>query len=276
MSVRVFIIVLFATLCASCTQKLICPAYQSAFIHDKPTQRETFVYYNENKDQSREIVASNSKTITLPARIDSIWSKSDATKGPALPKEKKRKKGRYLLLPERTYKQVVKSLQTIPMKPVYPTLPTDSSTTEPDIAGAEMDSVALAKKAEKKEEGDSVYVISKAKEKFNLDQDNYMWYFREILVLPDVRLAMNAKDDKGGQPEKKEKGGFFKNLFKKKVKSKTPQDSSKAVNVNDSTAVTPAKDKKGLGGLFKKKPKSEKTTPVKKDPAKKEDDDDGF
>jgi len=34
-------------------------------------------------------------------------------------------------------------------------------------------------------------VISKEKEKFNLDQDNYMWYFRDVLVLPDVKASLD-------------------------------------------------------------------------------------
>lgn len=276
MLIRVSIVVLVILACASCTQKMICPAYQSAFIHDKPTQRETFVYYNENQNQSREIVASNSKTITLPARVDSIWSKSDGLKGPALPKERRVRKDRYLLLPEKTYRKAVKALATIPMKPVYPKLEVDSSTLAPDLVGAEMDSATLAAQtAKKKPAEDSVYVISKAKEKFNLDQDNYMWYFRQILVLPDVRIAMQGSKENKAVAGEKAKGGFFKNLFKKKVKSKTPL--AEVAPSNDSTSVTLPKTKKGVGGLFKKKAKVDATPPVKKpNPAKKENEDDGF
>lgn len=265
-------------LCMGCTQKMICPAYQSAFIYDKGVQKETFVYYNENKDQSREIIASNSKTITLPAR-DSSWAKSVVLPGPALPKERKVKKDRYLLLPDKTYKKALKLLQTVAMKPVYPKKP-DSTQVAPDLAGAELDSadsVSIVKPTDRKKKKDSVYVISIEKEKFNLDQDNYMWYFREVLVLPDVRLAMEGNKESQEVKAKATKGGFFKNLFKKKVKTQSKSDSTKASPSKDSTRVEQPKDKKGLGGLFKKKPKVDKAQPVKKnDPAKKEEEDDGF
>ena len=65
---------------------------------------------------------------------------------------------------------------------------------------------------------DTVYAITKTKERYNLDQDLYMWYFREMLVLPDVRAAMEKKAEaKENAPatkkEKKGIAGFFKNLF---------------------------------------------------------------
>src|SRR5690606_17599426 len=56
-------------------------------------------------------------------------------------------------------------------------------------------------------------------------QDNYMWYLRDYLVLPDVRLAklqQNAEarssrvKEKAAKREKKGLKGFFRNLFKKR------------------------------------------------------------
>src|SRR5690606_13365177 len=88
---------------------------------------------------------------------------------------------------------------------------------------------------------DSTYVITKDKEvrmphynrdsvtytiddiRFNIDQDNYMWYLRDVLVLPDVRLAqMQGKwqEEDAKREEKQKKGGFFRNLFKKKEKKR--------------------------------------------------------
>lgn len=261
----------------SCTQRLICPAYQSAFIYDKPTQREKFVYYNESPTQPREVLASNSKTITLPPR-DSTWLKSDAMKGPALPQVRRSKKGRYLLLPEKTYKQALRSLRTVEMKPVYPKKP-DSL-----YIKAQLDSAArsitdtLTAQGQSKPAEDTVYAITKTKEKYNMDQDIYMWYFRDVLVLPDVRAAMmeeGAAKASSQKSSKKAKGGFFKNLFKKKNKNdSTASDVVDESVVSDSTAAKPKK--KLLGGLFKKKPKVDTTDPEKKaDPAKKEEDD-GF
>jgi hypothetical protein len=262
----------------SCTQRLICPAYQSAFIYDKPTQREKFVYYNENPTQPREVLASNSKTITLPPR-DSTWLKSDAMKGPALPQVRRSKKGRYLLLPEKTYKQALRSLRTVEMKPVYPKKPDSLDIkSELDSAARSITDTLTAQDATPKPAVDSVYAITKTKEKYNMDQDIYMWYFRDVLVLPDVRAAMmeeGAAKASSKKSSKKAKGGFFKNLFKKKnKKDSTSLDVVDESVVSDSTSTKPKK--KSLGGLFKKKPKVESTDPKKKtDPARKEEDD-GF
>ena len=158
-------------------------------------------------------------------------------------------------------------MQTVEMKPVYPVIP-DSLKEKDDFLLAEVDekdSAAVGR--DKVEPGDSVYAITKTKEKFNLDQDLYMWYFREMLVLPDVRVALEKKSEKKNEePEKegeKKSGSLFKNPFKKKQ--------------NDSTATAPVsapEEPKKKGGLFKKN-KSEQ--PAKKqDPAKKKDDGDGF
>ncbi len=263
------------------TQQRICPAYQSAFIHDKPTEKETFVYYNANKNQPREVLASNSKTLNLPPN-DSSWSNSVVIQGPALPKEKRNKRTRYLLLPEKTYKKALRSLQTVEMKPVYPKKNPDSvdikkaldsaarSITDTlTVAGTSTDTAEEAK--------DSTYVISIEKEKFNVEQDNYMWYFRNVLVLPDVRIAMEGAAAEGMAPAetKQKKGfvGFFKNLFKKKPKEPAKAEAVEP-NPNDSTAVAPEtpKKKKGLLGMFKKKPKKDPAAEQKKiDEAKKEE-----
>lgn len=269
----------------SCTQRLICPAYQSAFIYDKPTQKEKFVYYNESTTQPREVLASaDSRTITLPPR-DSSWTNSVVMPGPSLPHVRKVKKDRYLLLPEKTYKKALKSLRTIQMTPVYPKKATDSL----DIAAA-LDSAArsisdtltVSGSTKPAVEEDSVYAITKTKEKYNVDQDNYMWYFRDILVLPDVRAAMQEEGEVRASQKKtgkKAKKGFFKNLFKKKDKNK---NDSTAVSLDsepvesDSTSAEAKPKKKLFGNLFKKKTKVGATDPKKEtDPAKKEEDD-GF
>ncbi|MFM9841118.1 MAG: hypothetical protein ACKVOQ_22825 [Cyclobacteriaceae bacterium] len=276
---------------ASCnTQRKICPAYQSAFIFDKPSQKEAFVHFNEDKKMPREVLASNSKTLTLPAN-DSTWVNSIVLPGPALPKEKRNKKTRYLLLPEKTYKKALRALQTVNMKPVYPKKKTDSLDANIDklldSAARSLndtltstDKIAAAKPNEKK---DSTYMISLEKEKFNVDQDNYMWYFRNILVLPDVRIAMSeqevsGKATKASKKEKKGFFGFFKNIFKKKDKKKDAKKDSLAalepVVVDSTGAVVPPKKekRKGIFGFLKKKPKVDPAIEKKRlEDAKKED-----
>ncbi len=287
--IRALIVCVFAALVfASCnTQRKICPAYQSAFIFDKPSQKEAFVHFNENKNQAREVLASNSKTLTLPAN-DSSWSNSIVLPGPALPKEKRNKRTRYLLLPEKTYKKALRALQTVDMKPVYPKKKDsldanidkllDSAARSLNDTLTSSDKIDASKPEEKK---DSTYMISLEKEKFNVDQDNYMWYFRNVLVLPDVRIAMeegNAEASTKTSKTKKEKKGFFRNIFKKKDKKKDVKKDSlvaaEPVVVDSTGAVVPPKKekKKGIFGFLKKKPKVDPAMEQKKrEDAKKEE-----
>jgi hypothetical protein len=290
--IRALIVCFLAVLLlASCnTQRKICPAYQSAFIFDKPTRNEAFVHFNESKDQSREVLASKDKTLILPAN-DSSWMESIVMPGPALPKELKRKKTRYLLLPEKTYKKALRALQTVDMKPVYPIKKKDSLDANIDnlldsAARSINDTLTSTDKidpAKPEEKKDSTYMISLEKEKFNVDQDNYMWYVRNILVLPDVRIAMGeqAKEDNAKVVKKEKKGffGFFKNLFKKKNKkldknAKVDSLATAEPQELDSTgAVIPKKvKKKGLFGFLKRKPKVDAAAEQKRlEDAKKEE-----
>ncbi len=266
---------------SSCTQRLVCPAYQSAFIFDKPTAREKFVYYNESTTTPKEILASNSKSITLPPR-DSTWVNSTVLPGPALPQVKRVKMDKYLLLPEKTYKKAMRALQTVEMKQV---LPKKEEVDSLDIMNA-LDSAARtitdtltvqAVKAKPEEEVDSAYAITKTKEKYNMDQDIYMWYFRDILVLPDVRAAMQEKNDEA--KEKKTKQGLFKRLFGKKDKKDKKMKASDSLEVDNAASdTTSVKKKKRSFNPFKKKNAKVGADDKKKksDPAKKEEEDDGF
>ena len=265
---------------SSCTQRLVCPAYQSAFIFDKPTAREKFVYYNESTTAPKEILASNSKSITLPPR-DSSWTNSTVLPGPALPQVRRVKMDKYLLLPEKTYKKAMRSLQTVDMKQV---LPKKEEADSLDIMAA-LDSAARsvtdtltvqATKAKPGEEEEVEYAITKTKEKYNMDQDIYMWYFRDILVLPDVRAAMQQKNENDqGEQKKAKQGGLFKRLFGKKDKAvDTGTDTADTSEASDTTTVK--KQKKSLNPFKKKKSKAGPDDSKKKtDPAKKEEDD-GF
>ncbi|GIV37930.1 MAG: hypothetical protein KatS3mg032_2309 [Cyclobacteriaceae bacterium] len=55
---------------------------------------------------------------------------------------------------------------------------------------------------------------------FNIEQDNYMWYLRDVLILPDVKLARMQTEEEGAKQTRKRKSirSFFSNLFKKKTK----------------------------------------------------------
>jgi hypothetical protein len=172
----------------------------------------------------------------------------------------------------------MRNMNTVEMKPIYPVIPDSLKIEEgADLILAERDVVDSVAVQQGLDRTDSAYAITKTKEKYNVDQDNYMWYFRDQLVLPDVRAALEQKSGKDLGTAKtaggKKKGikGFFKNLFKKK---------------NDSTAVdgpaipadsTSTKKVKKTKAPKKKKEKVKKGDDAKKEePAKKEEEDDGF
>ncbi len=130
-----FLVFLALFLLSACTQRLICPAYQSAFIYDKETLRKKFSYFQED---------STPKVLTAS-------------------------KNKYLIAVPESYRKKYRKMQTVEMKPVYPVIP-DSLKEDKGalLVGAESDETdSTAAKV------DSVYAITKTKEKFNLDQDLY-------------------------------------------------------------------------------------------------------
>lgn len=226
---RLFLLVAGITMLAACsTQRMICPAYQSSFIYDKQATKARFSYFKE--DSTPKIYTAS--------------------------------KNRYLVAVPESYRKKYKKMQTVEMKPVYPPDLSDSLRKQEEYQLAEVDDLDSAKATAV----DSVYAITKTKEKYNLDQDLYMWYFRDMLVLPDVRAALEKKADEGkeGAAAKKEKKGlkgFFQNLFKKKPKVSSDSTSVKEPPVSDATA--PPQPVKKKGGLFKKK--SAEPQPAKKE-----------
>lgn len=236
-----FAVLTISLLFSACTQRMICPAYQSAFIYDRNELRKKFSYFEEDSTP-KLLVASKTK---------------------------------YLIAEPMSYRKKLRLMQTVAMKPVNPVLP-DSMTVDDDmeegidgedgvVPGAELDLAARSvidstyivdvPVDTTQTYVDSIYVITKDKElrllkyndpdslkydeasgryvpetpeyavkdiRYNVEQDNYMWYLRNSLVLPDVRLSQiqqSAQNDASGKSSKtKKKGffGFFKNLFKKK------------------------------------------------------------
>ena len=166
---------------ASCSQQKICSAYQSSFIYDKETMRKKFSYFEEDSTPRVFLAASKNK---------------------------------YLVAVPESYRKKYQRLQTVDRRPVYPAEP--DSLKELARMYAQADSVMeLAH--------DSVYTtsgmdesglvqkspefrITKTKEKYNNDQDYYMWFFRKTLVLPDIKYHLDrkasGKDDEEDLDEK--------------------------------------------------------------------------
>lgn len=293
---------------SACTQKVVCPAYQSAFIYDKDELRKKYSYFLE-----------------------------DGT-----PKLASVKKTKYLIAEPTTFKQKTRSLQTVEAKPINPVVPDsllvddtdltseldaaarsviDSTTivdTEPAVAdslAADEDYVISIDRevrvlkynfpdSLKYDASTGLYVAETPKYYikeigFNVEQGNYLWYLRDVLILPDVRLAKKEKEEKEEAKQKKGIKGFFSNLFKKKKKDEeaeeipeqkispdmeeynydgfedTPRDSATVASSQ------PVKQKKGLFSFLKKDKSAKKKAEPKpkkpeKTPVKKEDEDDGF
>ncbi len=297
-----FALLTLSLLLSACTQRMICPAYQSAFIYDKNELRKKFSYFQE--DSTPKILMAS--------------------------------KNKYLIAEPISYRKKIRLMQTVEMKPVNPVLPDSLTTGDEDleegmdgedgvIPGAELDLAARSvidstyivdvPVDSTQTYADSVYVISKDKElrllkynfpdslkfdeatgkyvpetpeyvvtdiRYNVEQDNYMWYLRNNLVLPDVRLsqlqqnAQQQAEAKGSKKTKEKKGffGFFKNLFKKKEKEPVDtteqqikpkpaddfdfvEDDSVRQAQQDSIKASQPAEKKGTLSFLKKKDKDD-------------------
>jgi len=280
-----FFIAIVCVALGSCAEKVICPAYQSTFIHDKETLRRKFSYF-ENDTVPKVYTASKTK---------------------------------YLIAVPESYRKRYRKMQTVNMKPVYPMIDDsvlygfnpviDSANTLDSAARAGLDSLALAKlDSAKQTKEDSIYVITKDREirvlkynyadslkydtatgrylperayyyvdeiGYNTEQENYMWYFRKELILPDVRLSKipDKEKDKSGVDAKKKKSFFQKLMFWKKDKK---TDSLKIAPVGTDTlsnaTQVQAPEKKSF---FKKLMFWKKdTVDPNKQPARKKEEDD--
>jgi hypothetical protein len=284
----------------SCADKVICPAYQSSFIYDKDALRKKFSYF-ENDSVPKVLTASKTKyLIAVPESYRKRYRKMQTIEMKpiytVLEDSADREGAGYVILPD--------------------TLP---------LGGVRVDSAARPKlDSAKVNAEDSVYVITKDKEVrilkynfpdslkydsatgryvrekppyyyvdevgYNTEQENYMWYFRKELILPDVRISKSKESAKGKVAVVKKKSFFSKLMFwKRNKKAKTdslqvaPVDSSKVDDFDfgfeqDSSATSAIKiqekpTKKSIFSIFKRKSKKEavQTDPAKQ-PAKKEED----
>ena len=240
--------VLLWIVASSCSEKMICPAYQSAFIYDTAALRKKFSYF---VNDTPKIVEVN--------------------------------KTKFLLIEPVSYRKKLASFRTIEMLPIYPVIP---------------DSLKFIGDSEMIAERDIVDSTGTVEEplhpgligpKFNVEQENYMYYFRKILVLPDVRAEkmgttaakskkkgffgrLFGKKDKSAEEEpEEEKQGFFKRIFGKKDKTAGAESDEDA-----QAEEKPPKEKKSffqrLKGKKKEKPEEEK----KEEDEKKKAENEGF
>ncbi|MDH5398184.1 MAG: hypothetical protein OEX02_08565 [Cyclobacteriaceae bacterium] len=155
-------------------------------------------------------------------------------------------KNKFLLIEPSSYRKTLASFRTIEMLPIYPVIPDSLKFTGDDQMRAEMDVV------------DSVAMDSITLHPgligpgFNVEQENYMYYFRKILILPDVRQAL----EEGGAYQKleadKEEGkkGFFKRIFGKKNKEEELEEGDDAPDDTEEDVVDDGEDGAEKSGMF--------------------------
>lgn len=209
---------------SSCAERAVCPAYQSAFIHDKSTLDRQFSYFGEDSLPKVQLTASKNK---------------------------------FLLIDKVPYKKKVRSFNTIPMKTVYPVLE-DSTLLAGDVQMlAEMDvvdSIAL---------DSTIQNELPWKEKFNVEQEYYFHYMNDILVYPEERAqavidAKNSKSKMKGESNKKT--NFFTKIFGSLFKKDKKSDLADSETEKSNDQSIDSEEKKGLFGR-KNKDKNTENNP---------------
>jgi len=339
MSKGFLVIVVFVLISACSTQRKICPAYQSAFIFDQEALRKKFSYF-EHDSTPKVYTASRNNYLVIPEQsyrkklksLQTIEMKPVYTVLPDTSAEKKGKgEGDFYKAPENIDSLLRTQTRDVEAPPETPkamdsavvakkdSVEVDSSyqiTKDKEVRFYRYHWDTLRRRTEnlrgkKGEELSSLYKKyqkSNDSAKYRVDnihyrseQELYMWYLRDVLVLPDVRAAMEeekrAKDTTRrikNEPDTVKKVGFFKGLkglFKRKPKSDSTdvaesvpteeeileEDADAEVALPDS--VVTKKTKKRKKKNKSPEPKKENPKPIKekkKDPVKKEDEDDGF
>ncbi len=314
------------------TQRKICPAYQSAFIFDQAALRKKFSYF-ENDSTPKVYTASRTSNLIIPEEsyrkklrsLQTIEMKPVYTVLPDTSKGKGKKDGDFYKAPE-NIDSLLRTQTRDVVAPVEEAKPKADSIVRKD--SVEVDSSYQISKdkevrfyryhadtlrnrvdklrnksGEELKTSYSKYRRSNDSAMYRVDniryrseQELYMYYLRDVLVLPDVRAAMNdekqAKADSGkvAKTEKPDslKGfkGFLrglKGMFKKKPKSDSTNVSSPdlpVVQENSEAVPDSTLTKKQRKKLQKQKaeavPVDKKPSVKKKDAIKKKEEDDGF
>ena len=165
-SIQGTVIIFVIVLLGACSvERKVCPAYQSAFIFDTTALKKKFSYFLNDTPKIYEV-----------------------------------SKDKFLIIEPMTYQEKLASFRTIEMLPIYPVIPDSLQFMGDAEMKAEMDvidstgTVAAA---------DSVILHPGLIGPFNVEQENYMYYFRKLLVLPDVREGLEGKGSKQNKGRRK-------------------------------------------------------------------------
>ena len=201
---KLAIATLFLVALGSCSlERKVCPAYQSAFIFDTSALRKKFSYFINDTPKIYEV-----------------------------------SKDKFLIIEPLTYREQLASWRTIEMLPIYPVIPDSLQFT----GDAEM--------ASEMEQSDSTAVVATTDSisnihpgligPFNVEQENYMYYFRKLLVLPDVRASMEG--DKPKPPSNRKEYKKMMKERKKELRKKSKEDRKMANTDSLGTNATSVED----------------------------------
>lgn len=241
MRITCFIVGFLSVILFSCTERTICPAYQSAFMHDERSLTAHFSYFQE-----------------------------DST-----PKLRDVNKNRFLLVDPVAYNKRKREMQTVVMKDIYPVVDYSAMVDERFELLAErdgLDSAALALLAK-----DSIHPGLVGP--FNTDQELYMYYLRDVLILPDARESMVEDAEKKALEKKREKKKKSEEEEAEKKKKKKGPFSIFNKNKEKKNKEKKNKEKKNKDKKEKEESDADNTPPpvervsddVKEDPGKDDD-----
>ena len=168
----------------------------------------------------------------------------------SIPKELSASKDKFLIIEKMPYRKKLRAIATIEMEPVYPVIDDSTAFAGDQELIAELDVLDSTML-------DSMAMLPPWEEKFNVEQETYLYYFNDILVYPDERAALEAADAKMKEIEgtQKKKKGFFKRLFGKKNSEDEPGELKESlIGDEDGEGITEESGKKrGLFGRKRKK-----------------------
>jgi hypothetical protein len=253
---------------------MVCPAYQSAFIYDKEELRKKFSYFQPDSTPKQVNVKKTKYLVAEPMayrqKERSLKTITAKAVRPIVPDS--------LLVGDST--AITASLDKAARSVMDTTFIPDNPPADELIASAKSDYVITLDREVRVLKFNSPDTVSfdpasgkyrAAKPSyyvkevgFNVDQGNYLWYLRDVLVLPDVRLAKLATEQKKTEAKRERKGlkGFFANLFGKKKKDKIEEEQEKRIspdleeyNFDDFDDNRPAVTEEAAAGTSASKPK---------------------
>lgn len=247
---RVSVGVIILVLCAfsSCRDKVVCPAYQSTYILDDSVRQTYYSYlWKLDEGERQNFLAKEKAKDSIPNSVSNTPSAEYfAYVQPYIPPVEKVNKNQFGIIKYQPFWIKNARLRTAPKvnihKPVFDEeefnqegtfLAGDFAITDSlgNVSDTTVVKIPLSLQNNDSKKKGSRYLYNYAlNDQHNMEQVYYNKYFGEYLVDKRPPVLADSLQNKLDLPDslRKEKKGFFKNLFKKKSKTES-----------DSTAVDP-------------------------------------